>query len=65
VADKFGDGRSNGPEEFATFIVRVSKDTTGSMSGVVEWVRTGQRAQFRELAGISEVISRMLKRARS
>ena len=65
MTDKRGDGRNNGPEEFATFIVRVSKDSAGSVSGVVEWVRTGERTRFHELAEISEVISRMLKRARS
>jgi len=64
VTDKHGGGGSNGPAEFATFIVRVSKDSAGSMSGVVEWVRTGERIQFHDLASISEVISCMLKRAR-
>jgi hypothetical protein len=65
VTDKPGDAGSNGPAEFATFIVRVSKDSAGSMSGVVEWVRTGERTRVHDLAAVSEVISRMLKRARS
>ena len=64
MTDERGEAGNSGPEEFATFIVRVSKDSAGSISGVVEWVRTGERIRFHDLAAISEFISRMLKRAR-
>ena len=64
MPDIRGEGGNNGPVEFATFIVRISQDSAGSMTGVVEWVRTGEKTRFHELAAISEVIARMLKRAR-
>ena len=64
MTDDRGEGWSNGPAEFATFIVRISQDRAGSTRGVVEWVRTGEKIRIHELAAISEVIARMLKRAR-
>ena len=65
MADNRGEGGNDGPAEFATFIVRVARDSAGSMSGVVEWVRTGERTRFHGLAEISEVIARMLKQTGS
>ena len=65
MTDRQGERKSNGPAEFATFIVRVSRDSVGSMSGVVEWVRTGEKIRFHGLAAISEVIARMLRQVRS
>jgi hypothetical protein len=65
VTDDQGEKRSDGLAEFATFIVRVSRDSVGSMSGVVEWVRTGEKTRFHGLAAISEAIARMLQQARS
>jgi hypothetical protein len=56
--------RSNGPAAFATFIVRISQDSAGRISGVVEWVRTGEKISFRGLAAISEVIAHMVERTR-
>lgn len=47
---------------FAIFIVRVSQDSAGTISGVIEWVRTGERIRFDEVGAISEVIARMLQR---
>ena len=48
---------------FATFIVRVSQDSAGTISGVVEQVRTGERVRFHGLAAVSGVIARMIEEA--
>ena len=61
TADR-GEGREDGPSGFATFIVRISHDDAGRISGVVEWVRTGEKIRFRGLAAIGEVIARMVER---
>ncbi len=57
-----GRRQSNGPLAFATFIVRIARDDTGRIRGVVERVRTGQTVQFRERAAISDVIAHMVER---
>lgn len=57
MATDAGEERSDGPSRFATFIVRVSQDRAGVISGVVEWVRTGERIRFHGFAAISEVIA--------
>jgi hypothetical protein len=54
----------DGPSSFATFIVRISHDDRGRTSGVVEWVRTGEKVRFHGLAAISEAIACMMERAR-
>jgi hypothetical protein len=64
VAGERGEGRGDGPTKFATFIVRISEDVSGRISGVVEWVRTRERIRVHELAAVSEAIARMLKRAK-
>jgi hypothetical protein len=64
VAADRGERRTDGPLGFATFIVRISHDDTESIGGVVEWVRTGERIRFHGLAAISEIIARMVERAR-
>ena len=51
---------SNGPTRFATFIVRVLKDDRGRLSGIVEWVRTGKKVRFQDVATIGQVIARMM-----
>lgn len=58
------EGTSNGPSRFATFIVRISYDRAGRISGVVEWVRTGEKTRFHGVDAISEVIAGMLERAK-
>jgi hypothetical protein len=58
------EGPRDGPSGFATFIVRISQDDLGRISGVVEWVRTGEKSRFHRLAAISEIIARVLKRAK-
>jgi hypothetical protein len=42
-----------------TFIVRLSRDETGRLTGIVERVRTGQKERFEELAAIAALIARM------
>jgi hypothetical protein len=62
VTDDRGEGPRDGPSGFATFIVRVSKDRAGAISGVVESVKTGDRLRFHGLAAISEVIAGLVER---
>lgn len=57
-------GRTDAPAIFATFIVRISEDSVGAVSGVVEWVRTGERVRVSGLPAISDVIARMVERAK-
>jgi hypothetical protein len=42
-----------------TFIVRLSRDETGRLTGIVERVRTGQKERFEGLAAIAPLIARM------
>lgn len=64
MAGDRGEERGDGPSGFATFIIRIWHDDSGRISGVVEWVRTGERIRFQGLAAISEVIARMVERAK-
>jgi hypothetical protein len=48
---------------YATFIVRVFRDDTGRLAGIVERVRTGERARFRTAGGIGRVVTRMVQGA--
>jgi hypothetical protein len=43
-----------------TFIVRISRDPSGSLRGVVERVRTGEKERFAGGDGIARAIERML-----
>jgi hypothetical protein len=61
VTEEYGEGMGNGPAAFATFIVRVAQDRAGTVSGVVEWVRTGEKIRFHGLAAITEVIARVME----
>jgi hypothetical protein len=63
VTDHRGERPRDGPSVFATFIVRVSKDEAGTISGVVEWVRMGKKVQFHGLAAFRKVITLMVERA--
>jgi hypothetical protein len=47
-----------------TFVLRVEVDDTGNVTGVVERVRTGEKERFRGYAMLSDVVRRMLDRAR-
>lgn len=55
--------RDDEPSGFATFIVRVSHDSAGTISGVVEWVRTGEKIRVHGFAAIAEVIAGFVERA--
>jgi hypothetical protein len=50
---------SAAPEEYATFVVRLSR-TGGRLAGVVERVRTGEKARFDELDALGALIAGML-----
>jgi hypothetical protein len=43
-----------------TFVVRLSRDASGRVSGIVERVRTGEKARFDALDILAEVIGRMV-----
>jgi hypothetical protein len=43
-----------------TFVVRLSRDDAGHVSGIVERVRTGEKARFDALDALVEVIGRMV-----
>ena len=48
-----------------TFIVRVSVDGAGGVSGIVERVQTGQKKRFEGIEAIGPLIARMLAGTRS
>ena len=52
-----GDGPSL---HHAIFIVRLDRDVRGRISGVVERVRTGEKARVESLDGLGEVLIAML-----
>jgi hypothetical protein len=43
----------------ATFIVRVSRDSTGRLNGVVERVATGEKARFQGAEAMAALVQRM------
>lgn len=43
-----------------TFIVRLARAEAGQLTGVVERVRTGEKARFDGVEGIAAVIARMV-----
>jgi hypothetical protein len=43
-----------------SFIVRVSWDEAGHMTGIVEWVRTGSKERVHNVEAIGQAIARML-----
>ena len=48
-----------------TFVVRVSVDAAGRLRGVVERVRTGEKAAFKGRVAIGTVIARMVAARRA
>ena len=44
-----------------TFIIRITRDSARRVSGTVERVRTGEKEQFTDTAGVGLVIERMLE----
>ena len=47
---------------FATFVVRLQRDAEGVIGGVVERVRTGEKARFAGVGEIGQLIAGMLAR---
>jgi hypothetical protein len=47
-------------QERMTFIVRLSRDERGRVSGIVERVRTGEKEQFHEVETLGVLIARMV-----
>jgi hypothetical protein len=45
---------------YATFVVRVVRDDAGQLAGIVERVRTGEKARFETTDGIGQLIARMV-----
>lgn len=52
--------RKDAPRGQMTFIVRLSRDRHGRILGIVERVKTGRKERCAGLAGIGDVIGRML-----
>jgi hypothetical protein len=48
------------PSAPSTFIVRVTPDKAGRITGVVEQVRTGRKARIQSVADIGRVIAAMV-----
>jgi hypothetical protein len=44
-----------------TFVVRLSRDEAGRLTGIVERVRTGEKERFEGLASVATVIARMVE----
>ncbi len=50
------------PADRAIFIVRLDRDAGVGLTGVVERVRTGEKARVDALAGVGRVLAAMLAR---
>jgi hypothetical protein len=48
------------PAEYMTFVVRLQRTPDDEIAGVVERVRTGEKARFRGMEMIADAIVRML-----
>lgn len=53
---------STAADEYATFVVRLSRAGGGRFGGVVERVRTGEKVRFGELDALGAVIAGMLEK---
>jgi hypothetical protein len=53
---------STAADEYATFVVRLSRAGGGRLGGVVERVRTGEKVRFDELDALGAVIAGMLEK---
>lgn len=47
------------------FIVRLARDRTGRVTGVVERVRTGEKERVATVEGIGQILTAMLDREQS
>ena len=50
------------PSDRAVFILRLERDALGRVTGVVERVRTGEKARVETLADVEPVLAAMLAR---
>jgi hypothetical protein len=50
---------------YVTFVVRVVRADAGQLAGIVERVRTGEKARFETTDGIGRLIARMVAGDRS
>jgi hypothetical protein len=48
------------PMRYATLVIRVSRDESGRVSGVVERVKTKEKVPFHGLEEISQIIARLI-----
>ena len=48
--------------QLLTFVVRLTRDDGGALSGVVERVRTGEKQRFDSVAALAELIAGMAER---
>jgi hypothetical protein len=46
------------------FVVRVSQDESGARSGIVERLSTGEKARFRGLEALGDLVARMIEAGR-
>lgn len=52
---------SNATRPVLSFLVRITREPRGRLSGTVERVRTGRKERFHDAAAIGGVIERMLQ----
>jgi hypothetical protein len=52
-----GDGAAT---EYVSFVVRLTRNDAGEVSGVVERVKTGEKVRFEGVDGVCRVIARMI-----
>ena len=46
------------------FVVRVTQDETGATGGIVERLSTGEKARFRGLESLGDLMARMIEAGR-
>ena len=46
------------------FVVRVTQDETGATGGIVERLSTGEKARFRGLEALGDLVARMVEAGR-
>lgn len=53
-------GADGGAKEYVSFVVRLTRNDTGQVSGVVERVKTGEKVRFDGVDDVCRVIARMI-----
>jgi hypothetical protein len=54
-------GKADGAAtEYVSFVVRLTRNDAGEVSGVVERVKTGEKVRFDGVDGVCRVIARMI-----